>query len=542
MELSICKLDETTKSWLESEVFKGKIVGRREGRGGLIYIVKREGFPQLVTYKTIKEFEESLDRKKVDCERFDREAKNWLSIAGHPLIIEPFSINTFDDIPLICMPYCDGDLSELVSSDMGLTSVVCLSMQIVKGMIAANKRGMDFHQDIKPENILFIKLSNSFPNFPPKGIDPYVDYSVRIADFGVANAYHNKYLGGTNIYKAPEQHDPERFTKFAPDIFAVGLVIAELYQGYHPAVESTDLSDKLRNWKGSKLKKWTLKGDRNLAAGNSLEAQGLIRLIKKMLFTDPNKRPSFEQCYKELKGILQSLCPQTLVILESTLDYFDYVSKYCELEDHLHKLLHLSHLPSQYEEVKKYIGDRLRASLKGDQSSLDSALEKHILLKAYEKIYRKNPADKDRQLLIKGSELIVRFMIDHHNEITSENLWPDFNPDGLRPERLGSDIEAKAEFLYTSIERLEYLKSYDKQLIDLVNSSDEIIEACGVMHFAGIAWRNHDFNMACSLLSNVIDKVPVDDKLISLYDFWRNHRDVIAELGKSPNNNFAPHV
>jgi serine/threonine protein kinase len=151
--------NEHTQSLLETTVFKGKIVKRRKGRGGLVYIVEQDAHPKRIAYKTIQEFETNLS---VDTERIDREARNWVSFAGHPLVIQPYFIEVWDGFPLICMPYCDGDLSELVGKELSLTNVVCLSLQIVKGMMAANMRGMDHHQDIKPENLLFIDLSAKF--------------------------------------------------------------------------------------------------------------------------------------------------------------------------------------------------------------------------------------------------------------------------------------------------------------------------------------------------------------------------------------------
>jgi hypothetical protein len=49
-------MDKHLQEFLEACLFRGKIVDRREGRGGLIYIVDQENsFPDRVAYKTIKE-------------------------------------------------------------------------------------------------------------------------------------------------------------------------------------------------------------------------------------------------------------------------------------------------------------------------------------------------------------------------------------------------------------------------------------------------------------------------------------------------------
>lgn len=50
-------MNEFEQIALELHVFKGKIIERREGRGGLIYIVEQDAYPRRIAYKTIKEFE-----------------------------------------------------------------------------------------------------------------------------------------------------------------------------------------------------------------------------------------------------------------------------------------------------------------------------------------------------------------------------------------------------------------------------------------------------------------------------------------------------
>lgn len=107
--------DEHTQRLLELQVFMGKVVERRKGRGGLVYIVERDAYPKRVAYKTIQEFESNLS---ANTERIDREAQSWFHFAGHPLVIKPHFVEVWDGFLLICMPYCDGDLSELVGQGL----------------------------------------------------------------------------------------------------------------------------------------------------------------------------------------------------------------------------------------------------------------------------------------------------------------------------------------------------------------------------------------------------------------------------------------
>lgn len=522
--------NEHTKKLLEMNVFKGKIVGRREGRGGLVYIIEQDAHPKLIAYKTIKEFEGNIP---VDSKRFDREAKSWFYFAGHPLVIKPHFVKVWEGVPLICMPYCDGDLRGFIEQRLSLTGAVCLSLQIVKGMLVANSRGMAHHQDVKPENLLYIDLSTKFDNFPPPGVDPSVKYSVRIADFGVANAWFDKYRGGTNAYKAPEQHehDPQKHAdaaklygaEFAPDIFGVGLVIAELFQGHHPAAPSPDTN--VSKWRGSKLKEWATKGERHFTASQDLQTNKLVDLVKQMLDPNPSKRPQFQYCYDQLASILKTLSPKTLEQLELLFSYFDYTSTYCQVEVEIKRQLRLAAIPSQREPVLASIKKNLKDTLEVDNTSLENTLRAHHLSKALQQMHENDCPREDTELLVEASKLIVMFVLKHHKSITADCLYPSFSFGDPKPKKIVSDIEVKAEILNTSIARLQLLDSYDESLERQINNGDKTIEACLIYRDASKAWCEQSLPQACKLLDEVRLLAPHEPELESLYDLWTSTRD-----------------
>ncbi|WP_394423486.1 protein kinase [Vreelandella stevensii] len=516
--------NEHTQKLLEIEVFKGRIVERRKGRGGLVYIVEQDAIPSRIAYKTIQEFETNLP---IDTERIDREARNWFGFSGHPLVITPHFIEVCNSVPLICMPYCDGDLRGLVGKDLGLTGVVCLSLQIVKGMMAANRRGMDHHQDVKPENLLYIDLSTKFRDFPPPDVDPAVKYSVRIADFGVSNAWHDKYLGGTNAYKAPEQHDPNVYETFAPDVFAVGLVIAELFQGYHPAARAA--GTKVWNWRGAKLKKWTTGGERHFSPVQNAHAQELVKLVTDMLAADPNERPSFQQCYDRLASILEVLSQNTFKQIELIFEYFEYLANYCELESEIDRQLKLAVIPSHRKSIKKIIKGHLRDSLNGGVETLENALRVHHLVKALDLLCGRDLTQKEKDLLVEGSTAIVGFTLKHHESITADCLWPSLSFCDPEPKKLASDIEAKGELLNASIERLKLLGVYDKKLKGQVDKGDSVILACRVLNEASNMWVAGRVDEACDLLDEVRRLTPYEPELESLYERWISTKDLFAK-------------
>lgn len=520
-------LNERTQKLLETEVFKGKIVERRKGRGGLIYIVEREAYPNRVAYKTIQEFEDSIS---VDMLPIDRETRNWFIFSGHPLVVQPFYIKRWNSFPLICMPYCDGDLSEIISNGQSLTSAVCLSLQIVKGMMVANKRGMEHHQDIKPENILFVDLSTKFHNFPPSHVDPSLKYSIRIADFGTANAWNDNYLGGTNAYKAPEQHDPSPYDEFIPDVFAVGLVIAELFQGYHPAAK--DRKTKVGKWRGSKLKKWANNGERNFSTSENPQAQKLVTLVKQMLNADPSDRPSFQECYDTLTCILKTLSFASLEQLELLFEYFDYIDNHYKLESEINKLLRLAVVPSQKDFVKQDIKGKLKNVLEGGSTSLKEIIRTHHLAKAFHKICSSESTQDDKALLIESSRKIMSFVLTSHELITSNHMWPPFSFASKEEKKLASNLEAKAELLNTSIKRLEVLNFCDHQLIQKINDGGNVIQSCVLMGRASANWRTGNYHEACELLKEVRELTPNEKELDDLYKRWIEVRDTIGNLVK----------
>ncbi|MDZ6772168.1 protein kinase, partial [Escherichia coli] len=355
-------LNDEKRAFLELNVFKGKILKPLKGRGGLIYIVERNCIPKFVAYKTTQEFER-LDISSIRVEsivNIEREAGNWFRYSNHPLLITPFSVTLVNNFPIICMPCCNGDLSVFTRSKQKFTSVIFLSLQIIKGLIEANKAGLKHHQDLKPENILYIDLSEKFINYPPIDVDPFLRYSVRIADFGVANAYLNGHPGGTNVYKAPEQYDIELFSGcFEPDIFAVGIIIAELFQGYHPAALDKDKDKRIRNWKGKKLKRWALSGIRNYKAAESDNEVSLIKLIDEMLSPNPSLRPSFESCYSVLSEILRLSDAKSFEFLDALISHYDRISNISGIQGRLFNLINLSKIKSQLTSILEEISFEL---------------------------------------------------------------------------------------------------------------------------------------------------------------------------------------
>lgn len=526
--MSRMDMDENLKEYLEFCLFKGRIVDRRKGRGGLVYIVEQENTsPSRVAYKTVKEFERNTTEH---IDGFIREAHNWVDFSGHYSIISPHFIKMHKGVPLVCMPYCDGDLRGLIKLKPDIIAVINIALQVVKGMMVAISRGMEYHQDIKPENILYSDLSRSFHGFPPSHVDPSVRYSVKIADFGVANAWFNDYLGGTNAYKAPEQYMVDKARSFAPDIFAVGIVIAELYQSYHPAVQSSDI-DPGKKWKGSKLKKWAQGGVRNFAEPQSSTAKALVELLGEMLSADPNARPSFARCYERLAEMLKGLSPTTLEQMELLFDYYDCNANHKSLESGLHALLKLLVIPSKREFVREKLSNELSLCLRKGLGNLENLFEVHFRANALEKACMGKVEGVQRELLVEASRAVVLFVLSSCELITCGDLWstPAFKE--FNPSKLGSDLEARTDVLFTSVDRLVSLNSYDQELRRQVESGGSQIQACILMNKALGEWVARRWSNARSLLGEAHLLATPEPELDKLYKSWQSMEKHWSEGG-----------
>ncbi|ENA6614614.1 protein kinase [Escherichia coli] len=513
------ELSREKRAFLEQNIFKGKIIKQFQGRGGLIYIVERDCIPKFVAYKTTQEFEkEDISTIKVGAiENIEREAGNWFRYSNHPLLIRPFSVTLVNNFPIICMPYCNGDLSAFTRSKQSLTSVIILSLQIIKGLIEASKAGLKYHQDIKPDNILYIDLSEKYRNFPPEDVEHYLRYSVRIADFGVANAYLNGHPGGTNVYKAPEQYDIEMFPGcFEPDVFSVGIIIAELFQGYHPAIPAKDENERIRSWKGKRLKRWALYGVRNYKIAESENEAILIRLIDEMLSPNPSLRPSFESCYGVLSEILMKSDPKSFEFFDTLISHYDQISNVSGIEGKLFNLIKLSKIKSQLTPIIDELSSELVILMSMDTYNTKQIMVIYHYAKALYRISNANKIIEFHALIISAFEIIVYFLLEHPEEITSSQRYPVMD----NSTSIGSDFESSAEVFNESIKILSFL-GYDENLNLLVrNSPNKVIKAFLIFGIAQDLRLNHHHSEAYQKLSELRALIPIDSKFEEVFAHW----------------------
>jgi serine/threonine protein kinase len=172
--------------------------------------------------------------------------------------------------PFYVMPKYALTLQKVVTQGINPTDVLPIFSQVLDGVEAAHLSGVT-HRDLKPQNIL-CNLETS---------------TIVVADFGIASFEED------DLYTAVETHHAERLANFqyaAPeqrargkavtskaDIYALGLILNEMFTGEVP--------------QGTGFKS---------IASFSTEYSYLDTLIEQMMRQDPEQRPTIGEIKKQL--------------------------------------------------------------------------------------------------------------------------------------------------------------------------------------------------------------------------------------------------
>jgi len=126
--------------------------------------------------------------------------------------------------PFYDMPYYESSLRKLMKAGVPPEKILPCFTQILDGVEAAHLQGV-CHRDLKPENILY---------------DPSTDVPV-VADFGIARfseaQLHTLVETGSTArlanfqYAAPEQRERGLRADHRADIYALGLILNEMFTG-----------------------------------------------------------------------------------------------------------------------------------------------------------------------------------------------------------------------------------------------------------------------------------------------------------------------
>jgi len=196
-----------------------------EGGSGRVFEVKNEANERFAL-KCLSPEKISTEKRK----RFKNEI-NFCSKFEHRNIIQVLdsgiSVVKGTKCPFYVMPKFRQNLRDLLQHGIPKAEVLHLFNQILDGIDAAHKSRV-FHRDLKPENILY---------------DPTANLLV-IADFGIAH-FEEDFIAtpvetkvGAKManmgYSAPEQRVKGGKVDHRADIFALGLILNEMFTGSVP--------------------------------------------------------------------------------------------------------------------------------------------------------------------------------------------------------------------------------------------------------------------------------------------------------------------
>lgn len=203
-------------------------------------------------------------------ERFHNEVRIARQVS-HPNVCRVYDIGEAEGLVYLSMEYVDGeDLSTLLKRIGRLPSEKAteIARKICAGLAAAHDRGV-IHRDLKPHNVMLDKRGE-----------------VLICDFGLAALPEQinpaEFRQGTPAYMAPEQIKGTAVTAQS-DIYALGLVLYELYTGKRP-------------YSGKNVQEILVQQEAMDMTSMSSHAQDIDpvveNIIKRCLDPEPNKRPS----------------------------------------------------------------------------------------------------------------------------------------------------------------------------------------------------------------------------------------------------------
>lgn len=196
-----------------------------EGGSGRVYAAQASD-GTAVAVKLLSEERASRDKRS----RFKNEIgflarnrhSNIVAVTDHGLLSSKNASG-----PFYVMARYDGSLRELIAEGIPPEQVLPLFSQLLDGVEAAHLQGV-VHRDLKPENVLLDRKASR----------------LAVADFGVARFTEDLLV--TNVetapaqrlanfqYAAPEQRVPGKPITSAADLYALGLMLNEMFTGVVP--------------------------------------------------------------------------------------------------------------------------------------------------------------------------------------------------------------------------------------------------------------------------------------------------------------------
>jgi tetratricopeptide (TPR) repeat protein len=194
------------------------------GRGGMgvVYRVRQPGLNRDIALKMIQA---GADASSTATTRFHTEAEAVARLQ-HPNIVQVFQVAEHDGLPCLLLEYVPGGTlaRELDGTPWPVRRAVETAEMLARAMDYAHARGV-VHRDLKPGNVLLA-----------------ADGTPKVADFGLAKLVQGGGEAitrtgdvlGTATYMAPEQAGGPGPVGPTADVYALGVILYEMFTGRPP--------------------------------------------------------------------------------------------------------------------------------------------------------------------------------------------------------------------------------------------------------------------------------------------------------------------
>lgn len=249
-----------------------------EGGFGTVWEARDLTSSDRVALKVLKTFNVSALR------RFDVECAA-LARLHHPHCVRVIDSGRWEEgEPFLVTEFIEGQtLREWALSIPPMTERVAVAQQVAAALVHAHRAGV-LHRDLKPENIL-VTTTEAGP-------------VAKVLDFGLAkltglelrDVTKTGEVFGTPGYMSPEQLRGVARLSPATDVYSLGVVIFELFQGRAPFAGDTNLQTAMQH---------LVETAPRLAGAAPPE---VVELVGKMLSKEPDARPTMHVVVQRLSG------------------------------------------------------------------------------------------------------------------------------------------------------------------------------------------------------------------------------------------------
>lgn len=198
-----------------------------EGKSGFgtVFIIYNDDLKKSLALKTLQD--KYLNDKEV-IEDFKKESLIWTELK-HPNIVEAYGLDIIDGRLFIIMEPIFSimgkqSLEDYFFEDLSDYKILDWAIQICYAMEYMEEKGVNFHGDIKPQNILIWDNEIKITDF---GLTSFINESKIFKNKNIGNYFNlDGKLCGTNAYMAPESF--EGINNISTDIYSFGIVLFQM--------------------------------------------------------------------------------------------------------------------------------------------------------------------------------------------------------------------------------------------------------------------------------------------------------------------------